>query len=92
MDTLTTTCAVIDELNKRGIEANLEYPCYIVQGDWIWGTDEGFWLGQHVMDGEEVDGELIEDKIESTIPRDSTDVQAIADLIAWIAIEQQEVA
>jgi hypothetical protein len=75
--------AVTLELTKRGVPATLEHPGYIAvngQTETInWGTANGPW-----------EGDLLNNRnfsqaiktITSSIPGDSSDVQAIADLIA----------
>ena len=74
--------AVVAELNRRGLDAHVEYPGHIEvtitrTNYHAYGDANGETFSGDNMDN----GECIE-VFESTIPCDSTDVQTIADFIA----------
>lgn len=95
-----TMLAVVEELQRRGVTAEYEYPGYI--GVYL---KDGF--GQQTLEikfgdaNETIDGDVFAPNddgyqpieiIESSIPSDSTDVQRIADHIACCYTQAQEVA
>ena len=84
--TQETMRAVVEELRRRGIEVTLEYPGYITLER---GTcHANFGDANETFQGDAYDSEqdyLPIQTVESSIPSDTTDVQAVADFIAYYA-------
>jgi len=78
--TLETMSVVVAELNKRGIDATLEYPGWIrmtlPNGNSLNGGDVNETFDIDLCDASTCD---VIETIGSTIPSDCTDVQRIAD-------------
>lgn len=70
MTTLDTMQAVVEELQRRGLPASLEYPGWIALQGWAIGTANGTWAANSE------DGERDAD---SGIPAEFEDAELIAD-------------
>ena len=69
----------------RGVNAHLEYPGFILVGDWAFGTANENWGGDNSFAVEAQKQE----SVEFDIANDSTDASAIAEAISSFVSERQ---
>jgi hypothetical protein len=94
VDVLTVMAKVTSELVARGLAATFEYPGCVAVGDrCVFGTDEGVtWCGDVYRDAKAfLEGDCPVRSVVSAIPCESGDVTRVANWIARVMRDLEEV-